>query len=358
MLLAVMALVAEMGSIREIAGPARFCIPILGIVWWQFGSLAAWMTDIAVVLAAVMGMGAVSLRKSRRSDIGLKVFEASIACTVASIGASLALQATGRAEAGSVLGPLAFVLLYLAATGLLKFIMRRKEQGATMGALVTILFVCLAVAGVHLVEQGAAPWVALILGPIFAIRSMVLSRLRMEEANRQTVETLASMLQRAHPYTHRHLGLPSARAKLVHQAALLHDIGKIAVDEDILDLPRKLTDEEFEHVKLHAPYGGDILAEIADMQEMATWIRYHHERPDGRGYPQGLLDPEIPLESKIIAAVDAFDAMTGGMEGRDGRPFREPMSVNEALTELERCSGSQFDPDVVRVFRDVVGGAA
>jgi HD-GYP domain-containing protein (c-di-GMP phosphodiesterase class II) len=145
---------------------------------------------------------------------------------------------------------------------------------------------------------------------------------------------------------------------MVQRAAILHDIGKIAIDEDILDLPRKLTEHEYEHVKLHAEYGGQILAEVESMREVSRWIRHHHERPDGRGYPEGLLDPEIPLESKIIAAVDAFDAMTGGMEGRDGRPFRKAMPVDEALDELERCAGSQFDARVVIAFREVVGGIA
>jgi HD-GYP domain-containing protein (c-di-GMP phosphodiesterase class II) len=142
----------------------------------------------------------------------------------------------------------------------------------------------------------------------------------------------------------------------VRQAALLHDIGKIAINEEILDAPRKLTTEEFDHVKLHAVYGGEILAEIDAMRETARWIRHHHERPDGTGYPLGLLDPEIPLESKIIAVVDAYDAMTGGMEGKDGRPFRPPMTQDEALAELERCSGAQFDAAVVAAFRQEVQG--
>ena len=84
------------------------------------------------------------------------------------------------------------------------------------------------------------------------------------------------------------------------------------------------------------------------------WVRHHHERPDGRGYPDRMLDVEIPLESKIIAVADAFDAMTVNDETGDRRSYRDPLSVKEALLELERCSGTQFDPRVVAVFREVV----
>ncbi len=376
MLLAVLALIAEMASLRRDERTVRYAVPLLAVVWWQFGSLAAWVTDLAVLLSAAVGVGA--LFGNRRSeDMGPALLEASTAATVAGLMGSWVLTIVGRTDSGMVLGPATFVACYLIVSPVLtRFAFKRRVSAAAQawfpGVLCVTLFFCLAVAGVVLVQEDAAVWTPLLLGPIMAIRALLLSQKRMAEASLQTVDTLASMLQRAHPYTHRHLervaeiseevalrlGLSSARAKLVHQAALLHDIGKIAIDEDILDLPRKLTDEEFDHVRLHAAYGGEILAQVDSMREVSQWIRLHHERPDGRGYPEGLLDPEIPIESKIIAAVDAFDAMTGGMEGRDGRPFRDPMSVEAALAELDRCSGTQFDPKVVQVFREVVGGAA
>ena len=150
------------------------------------------------------------------------------------------------------------------------------------------------------------------------------------------------------------LGIPARRAKLLREASVLHDIGKIAVDEEILDKPAKLNASEMEHVRKHSAFGAQILAPVASLGEIVPWIRYHHERPDGTGYPDGLQDIEIPLESKIIAVVDAFDAMTGGVEGNDRRPYREPMSVAAALDELDRCSGTQFDRRVVGAFREVV----
>ncbi len=218
--------------------------------------------------------------------------------------------------------------------------------------------------------NGAIGWCVLLFAPTLALRRYLEAKQRMSASTHHAVSTLAMMLQHAHPYTHRHLervasfseevalrlGLDRHRAMRVHRAAVLHDIGKIAIDEDILDLPRKLTTDEFAHVQKHAEFGGQILEPVEAFREESTWIRYHHERPDGRGYPEGLLDPEIPIESKIIAVVDAFDAMTGGMEGRDGRPFKAPMKVDAALEELERCSGTQFDRKVVIAFRAVVEG--
>jgi hypothetical protein len=185
------------------------------------------------------------------------------------------------------------------------------------------------------------------------------------QENREVLHALTVMLQRAHPYTHAHiervariaertalhLGLSPVRAQLVHRAARLHDVGKIAVDEGILDKPARLTSEEYAHVQLHASFGATILEEIEDMRLIADWIRCHHERPDGNGYPRGLRSSEIPIEAKIIAAADAFDAMTGGYFEGEKRPYRDPVSPDAALAELERCAGSQFDPQVVSAFR-------
>lgn len=187
-----------------------------------------------------------------------------------------------------------------------------------------------------------------------------------------TIAALTNMVQRAHPYTHGHLsrvaeaaeqvalslGLSPRRARLVREAAVLHDIGKIAVDERILDKPGPLDPEERASVERHAHCGAEILSQVEGFSEIATWIRSHHERPDGKGYPEGLSDREIPLESKIIAVVDAFDAMTSNDEDQR-RTYREPVPAEEAVEELERHAGSQFDLRVVRAFREtILGGPA
>lgn len=204
--------------------------------------------------------------------------------------------------------------------------------------------------------------------PIWALRTGLDYQARMYDHYYETVLGLTQMLQRSHPYTHGHLervaaiaeqvalnlGMSKRRARMVREAAILHDIGKIAVSEEILDKPAKLTAEEFEHVKLHSSLGAKILRPVKPFREIAPWIRHHHERLDGTGYPDRLCDEEIPIESKIISVVDAFDAMTGGENAAEKRTYREPKSQREALAELERCSGTQFDPKVVAAFKEVL----
>lgn len=204
--------------------------------------------------------------------------------------------------------------------------------------------------------------------PVWVFRSGLADKSSGYERYYETIKTLTLMLQRAHPYTHGHLervaeyaeqvalrlGFASGHARLIREASVLHDLGKIEIDEAVLDKPGKLTEDEMMHVRLHAEFGAAILAPVGPFEALVPWVRHHHERPDGRGYPDRMLDVEIPLESKIIAVADAFDAMTVNELNGDRRSYRDPMSVEDALLELERCSGTQFDARVVAVFRDVV----
>lgn len=230
------------------------------------------------------------------------------------------------------------------------------------------LYALLGLAVTSMIAENMVWLVPLSLIPVWALRTSLIYQGKLYDNYYGTIAALNMMLQRAHPYTHGHLervaetaeevakrlGLGPTRARLVREAAILHDIGKIAVDEEILDKPSKLTSEELEHVRLHATWGAEILSPVKEFSPIVPWIRHHHERPDGNGYPDRLSDVEIPIESKIIAVVDAFDAMTGS-EGPNGkRTYREPMTIPAALQELDRCSGSQFDPEVVRAFRAVV----
>lgn len=226
----------------------------------------------------------------------------------------------------------------------------------------------LAMAVGGLIEAGAIGWSIVAAVPTALIGWTAREQTTADAKVQQTLQALALMLQRAHPYTHAHiervariaertalhLGLAPDRAKMVHEAARLHDVGKIAVDEQILDKPGKLTPDEYAHVKLHAPFGAAILEEIEELRSISEWIRFHHERPDGTGYPKGLSGDQIPIEAKIIAVADAFDAMTGGYDGGEKRPYRDPISPQLALVEMERCAGTQFDPDVVSAFREAL----
>ena len=126
--------------------------------------------------------------------------------------------------------------------------------------------------------------------------------------------------------------------------AMFHDLGKIAVPDEILHKPSKLTDEEYEVIKIHPEAGEIILKPLKFLQKVAKIVRHHQERWDGKGYPDGLKGEEIPLESRIVAVADAFDAMTSN------RPYRKAMPVEDAVQEILRNSGTQFDPKVVRAF--------
>jgi putative nucleotidyltransferase with HDIG domain len=143
------------------------------------------------------------------------------------------------------------------------------------------------------------------------------------------------------------LGLAPERVARLRLAGLLHDIGKIGIPDAILQKPSALTDEEFEVMKTHSKLGYRIVRG-AELEQEAEWILHHHERPDGRGYPDGLRGDELPLESRIILVADAFEAMTSD------RPYRRGQSECVALAELTRCSGSQFDPDCVEALHRAV----
>lgn len=129
-------------------------------------------------------------------------------------------------------------------------------------------------------------------------------------------------------------------------AARLHDIGKIAIDEDILLKPGKLTKEEFEVMKTHAEKGYRIINAASELVNVAKCVLAHHERWDGGGYPLGIAGEKIPLFSRIISVADSFDVMT------QERVYKKAMTKEEAVKELLRCSGTQFDPYIVKIFID------
>jgi diguanylate cyclase (GGDEF)-like protein len=140
------------------------------------------------------------------------------------------------------------------------------------------------------------------------------------------------------------LGLPPTSREALVFAWLLHDVGKLGISERILFRPGPLTPEERRTVDLHCQIGARLAERVPALASVAPAIRHHHERFDGTGHPSGLVGEEIPLEARIIAVVDAFGAMTAE------RPYRQPVSHNEALAELTRCAGTQFDPQVVSAF--------
>jgi putative nucleotidyltransferase with HDIG domain len=144
------------------------------------------------------------------------------------------------------------------------------------------------------------------------------------------------------------MGLSEREQDLIHTAALLHDIGKFIFPDSILLADRKLTDDEWETVKLHPEQGAKLVRRIEGYGPVADIIISHHERVDGKGYPHGVAGDEIPLGSRIISVADTYDVMTS----RDS--YRRPVSSEAAIVELRRVSGSQLDPEVVERFVEMV----
>jgi putative nucleotidyltransferase with HDIG domain len=143
--------------------------------------------------------------------------------------------------------------------------------------------------------------------------------------------------------------LKDDRLNLLRTAGLLHDIGKIAIDYAIIDKAGALTDEEYLEVKKHPEIGYRILKSSIEYEDIAKTVLYHHERIDGSGYPKGIREDEIPLESKIISIADAYDAMVSL------RPYKKrKITKEEAIEELIRCSDTQFDGEIVKVFIEKV----
>jgi putative nucleotidyltransferase with HDIG domain len=140
------------------------------------------------------------------------------------------------------------------------------------------------------------------------------------------------------------LGLPEERVGAIHTAALLHDIGKIGVSDQILRKTEPLNDEEWEPIHAHPTMGVSILKHVESLKDCLAAVQYHHERYDGSGYPSGLKGSNIPLDARILAVADSFDAMTSL------RPYRDKMTFEDALEEIIQCSGTQFDPEIVQVF--------
>jgi putative nucleotidyltransferase with HDIG domain len=139
-------------------------------------------------------------------------------------------------------------------------------------------------------------------------------------------------------------GLGQVKVQQIYVAGLLHDIGKIGVPEHVLCKTGRLTAEEYECIKRHPTIGAKILQDIRQLDEIILGLLTHHERPDGKGYPQGLSGSQVPIEGRIIGLADGFDAMTSD------RTYRKALRLEEGLDEIRRNAGTQFDADLVEKF--------
>ncbi len=190
-------------------------------------------------------------------------------------------------------------------------------------------------------------------------RNGVQARIKiMEKAHRETIEALAVAINAKDEVTHEHvvrvqiyaagvariLGCSEQEVEALKAGALLHDIGKIAVPDYIINKPGKLTAAEFEKMKIHTIAGAQILSRVEFPYPVVPVVRSHHERWDGRGYPDGLCGEDIPLTARILTVVDCFDAV------REDRQYRKGMTRDEAIDLILKGSGTQYDPNVVATF--------
>ena len=191
---------------------------------------------------------------------------------------------------------------------------------------------------------------------------LVNANLAINRLNAELFQSLAKVFDMRDPYVGGHaaqvaiyavgiaqeLGLSQERIELVRQAAFLHDIGKLAIPEAILHKPGKLTPIEYEFVKKHTDIGADLLASTRGLKHLAPFVRHHHERWDGTGYPLGLKGNNIPLEARILNVCDSVETMASD------RPYHRGKSIEEIVKEVLYCTGTQFDPEVANVFVKLV----
>lgn len=195
-------------------------------------------------------------------------------------------------------------------------------------------------------------------------KSYLQERQQMEklvQSQNATAITLAKAIEKRDRYTAGHtdrvteyamltakqLDWPEERLVVLELAGHLHDVGKIGVPDAVLNKPGKLTAEEFEMMKAHPEIGEQIIRGIDFLEALVPYVLYHHERYDGRGYPKGLSGEAIPIEGRLLAVSDTFDAMTSS------RPYRKQLDAEHAIDEIKRCSGTQFDPNIVGAFLEI-----
>ena len=185
---------------------------------------------------------------------------------------------------------------------------------------------------------------------------------KLEKAYLEMVETLRFAVEAKDTYTRGHsdrvseysvligqkLGLTEDQIKTLRIGGLFHDIGKIGIPDSILLKPSKLSDDEYSQIKNHPSIGAHILGSAAIFQDIIPIVKHHHERYDGNGYPSKLKGEEIPYLARIAAVADTFDAMTSK------RTYRNALDIEVVKSEIERCSGTQFDPQIAKVFLDIL----
>jgi len=275
----------------------------------------------------------------------------------------------GRTHYPAILAPMAvFVAVGVVLNSILVgAVVTVSERGNLAGVLRegltwhTPIDFALGLLGVALAQAVASQgWFGLVLlvVPLVVSRGVFQSYVYLREVYADTLRGLIAAIEAKDPYTRGHservseyatalareMRLQPAQMESLEFAALLHDLGKIGVKGKILRKKGKLTEEEFGSIRMHPDIGAEIIESVSFLRGSVPAILHHHERFDGKGYQSGLVGESIPLEARILAVVDSYDAMISR------RPYRSALSSEDAREELRRASGTQFDPRVVSVF--------
>ena len=220
-----------------------------------------------------------------------------------------------------------------------------------LGAIIVVIFLHIGI-----------PGVALFLVPLMLARYSFKLYTDMRQVHFDTVRALTSAIDASDPYTRGHservthysvaiareMRLSERRVQALEYAGFLHDMGKIGINHDILTKPGSLTEDEWRSMKEHPAIGARIVSDLDFLKGAREVVLYHHERYDGKGYPEGLAGEQIPLEARITKVADAFDAMMSN------RPYRSSLGLKKSLQELEDGKGTEFDPKVVEAFLAVL----
>jgi hypothetical protein len=220
----------------------------------------------------------------------------------------------------------------------------------------------LALALAETVASEGSIGLALFVVPLLIARQFYERYVILRRAYADTVRSLIAVIEAKDPYTRGHservaqysvdlaerMGLSHQRVERLELAALLHDLGKVAVSRTILSKDSRLTDDEFEAVKKHPEVGATLVGSVPFLADLAPLISSHHERVDGTGYGQQLPGDRLPIEVRILTVADSFDAMTSC------RPYRDALSLGDSVCEMRRCVGRQFDGEIVETFVDAL----
>ena len=365
-------LIAEAAAVEFRLGSGRQAKSSLAFLPFISATLLFQPLLTVFVVVSVVAMSQFVLR---RNDIARAVFNVSQACLSAYAGAYAYMIAGGDPTADHIhfgafiLLSIAFFATNLALNTIALSLIREASIVETarqvLGYRGANLWFDLLASPIAIVPAALYPdynvaGLFVILLPLLLIRYSYMSKVKIEEANKDLLKVLVKAIETRDPYTSGHslrvatlaraiaedMSFTPRQIEGIETAALLHDIGKIdSIYEVVIRKPYDLTSSERELIRTHATKGADLLESLSSVDSgIIRAVRHHHERYDGTGYPSGLQADDIPIASRIIMLCDSIDAMLSD------RPYRKALSIEQTRHELVRCCGSQFDPNIVAII--------